>query len=167
MNIKMNIIRKNKIFWVGFVVIMAWAVTVTAQDKPADNMQIVIDKVRADKKLLVAENMQLTETEAKDFWPVYEQYQHELFLIRVRTAKLIKDYNDAYGKMTDDVARELLDEYMRIEKLTLKLRKSYLRKFRKILPETKVTRYYQIENKIQVALMFELAASIPLMKIDN
>ena len=163
----MNIIRKNKIFWVGFVVIMAWAVTVTAQDKPADNMQIVIDKVRADKKLLVAENMQLTETEAKDFWPVYEQYQHELFLIRVRTAKLIKDYNDAYGKMTDDVARELLDEYMRIEKLTLKLRKSYLRKFRKILPETKVTRYYQIENKIQVALMFELAASIPLMKIDN
>ncbi|MDR4499520.1 MAG: hypothetical protein MRK02_16625 [Candidatus Scalindua sp.] len=163
----MNIKRKNNLFLVGFVVIMAWAVTATAQDKPADNMQIVIEKVRADKKLLVAENLQLTETEAKDFWPVYEQYQHELFLIRVRTAKLIKDYSDAYGKMTDDSARELLDEYMNIEKLTLKLHKSYLRKFRKILPEIKVTRYYQIENKIQVAMMFELAANIPLMKIDQ
>lgn len=160
----MNMKRKNRLYWVGFVVIMAWAVTVTAQDKPTDNMQIVIDKVRADKKLLVAESMQLTEAEAKDFWPVYEQYQHELFLIRVRTAKLIKDYSDAYGKMTDETARELLDEYMRIEKLTLKLKKAYLRKFRKVLSEIKVTRYYQIENKIQVALMYELAANIPLMK---
>ena len=52
---------------------------------------------------------------------------------------------------------------MKIEKLTLKLRKAYLRKFRKVLPEIKVTRYYQIENKIQKALMFELAANIPLM----
>jgi len=160
----MNIKWKNNLFWVGFVVIMAWAVTVTAQDKPADNMQIVIEKVRADKNLLVAESMQLTEAEAKHFWPLYEQYQHELFLIRVRTAKLIKDYSDAYEKMTDESARELLDEYMKIEKLTLKLRKSYLRKFRKILPEIKVTRYYQIENKIQAALMYELAAGIPLMK---
>ena len=160
----MNIKWKNNLLWVGFVVIMAWAVTATAEDKPADNMQIVIDKVRADKKLLVAENIQLTETEAKDFWPVYEQYQHELFLIRVRTAKLIKDYGDAYEKMTDDTARELLDENLNIEKLTLKLRKAYLRKFREVLPEIKVARYYQIENKIQVAMMFELAANIPLMK---
>jgi hypothetical protein len=163
----MNTKRKNKLFWVGFLVIMAWTVTVTAQDKPADNMQMVIQNVRADKKLLVAENMQLTEVEAKNFWPVYEQYQHELFLIRVRTAKLIEDYSDAYEKMTDDTARDLLDEYMKIEKLTLKLRKAYLRKFRKVLPEIKVTRYYQIENKIQKALMFELAANIPLMKIDK
>ena len=160
----MNIKWKNNLLWVGFVVIMAWAVTATAEDKPADNMQIVIDKVRADKKLLVAENIQLTETEAKDFWPVYEQYQQELFLIRVRTAKLIKDYGDAYEKMTDDTARELLDENLKIEKLTLKLRKAYLRKFREVLPEIKVARYYQIENKIQVAMMFELAANIPLMK---
>lgn len=49
-------------------------------------MQIVIEKVRADKKLLVAENMQLTESEANAFWPVYKQYQNELFLLRSRAA---------------------------------------------------------------------------------
>ncbi|MFO0795516.1 MAG: hypothetical protein U0586_15800 [Candidatus Brocadiaceae bacterium] len=158
---------KSKLLWVGFVAIMTCAVTASAQDKPADNMQIVVEKVRADKKLLVADNMQLTETEAKAFWPVYTQYQDELFLLRVRTSKLINDFRDAYDKMTDDTARTLVDEYMNIESLTLKLRKSYLPKFRKVLPETKVMRYYQIENKIQAALFYEFAASIPLIKLEK
>lgn len=163
----MNTKCKNKLLWVGFVAIMTCAVTASAQDKPADNMKIVAEKVRADKKLLVADNMQLTETEAKTFWPVYNHYQDELFLLRVRTVKLINDYRDAYDKMTNDTARNLLDEYMKIEALTLKLRKAYLPRFREVLPEVKVVRYYQIENKVQAALVYEVAASIPLIKTDK
>jgi len=143
---------------------MAMVVPAMSQEKPADNMQIVLEKIRADKKLLVAENMQLTEAEAKAFWPVYDQYQDELFLLRMRTAKLIKDYADASEKMSNDTARKLLDELMIIEALGPKLRQTYLPKFRKVLPETKVVRYYQIENKINAALMYELAANIPLLK---
>jgi hypothetical protein len=143
---------------------MVAAAPAFAQDKAADNMQIVLEKVRADKKLLVAENMQLTEAEGKAFWPVYDRYQDELFLIRVRTAKLITDYAAAYDKMTNDDARKLLDEYMTIESLGVMLRQAYLSEFRKVLPEVKVARYYQIENKIQVALLYELARNIPLAK---
>jgi hypothetical protein len=146
------------------VAIMVVAAPALAQEKPADNMQIVLEKMRADKKLLVAENMQLTEAEAKAFWPVYDQYQDELFLLRARTVKLIKDYTDAYEKMNDDTAKKLLDEYMTIETLGPKLRQAYLPKFRKVLPEIKVMRYYQLENKIQAAVMYEIASKIPLMK---
>jgi hypothetical protein len=135
-----------------------------AQDKPADNMKLVLEKIRADKKLFVAENMQLTEGEAKAFWPVYEKYQDELFLLRVRTVKLIKDYADNYEKMTDATANKLLDEYMAIEGIGPKLRQAYLPKFRKVLPPVKLVRYYQIENKIQAAVMYELGRTIPLMK---
>jgi len=154
---------------VGLIIVMLVAIVVVAasalaQDKPADNMQIVLEKIRADKKLLVAESMQLTEVEAKAFWPVYDQYQDELFLLRARTAKLIKDYAEAYDKMTNDTAKKLLDELMSIETLGPKLRQAYLPKLRKVLPETKVVRYYQIENKINAALMYEIAANIPLMK---
>ncbi|MDR4506629.1 MAG: hypothetical protein MRJ65_00085 [Candidatus Brocadiaceae bacterium] len=162
----MNAEMKHILFGIGFAAMMVWAVVATAQDKPADNMQLVIEKVRADKKLLVAENMQLTEKEAEGFWPVYEQYQNELFLVRAHTAKLINDFRDAYKTMTDDSAGQLLDDYITIEKLTLRLRRMYLPKFRKALPEIKVLRYYQIENKIQIALMYEIASQIPLMKID-
>lgn len=163
----MNIVRKNKLLWVGFIAMMTCAVAATAQDKPANNMQILVEKVRADKKLIVADNMQLTEAEAKAFWPVYGRYQDELFLVRSRSARLIGDYRNAYKEMTNDTARKLLDEYMTIEALTLKLRKAYLSKFREVLPETKVMRYYQIENKIEAALMYEIATSIPLTKMDQ
>jgi hypothetical protein len=144
--------------------VVAMVVPGIAQDKPADNMQIVLEKIRADKKLFVAENMQLTETESKAFWPVYDQYQDELFLLRTRTAKLIKDFSDAYEKMANETAKKLMDEYMTIETLGPKLRQAYLPKFRKVLPEVKVVRYYQIENKINAVLIYELAKNIPLVK---
>jgi len=160
----MNMKSKVTVVLVGLVVVLAWAFPAVAQDKPADNMEIVLEKIRADKKLFVAENMELTEAEAKAFWPVYEQYQDELFLLRARVAKLINDYAEAYEKMTNDTAKELLDENMTIEALGLKLRQAYLPKFRKVLPEVKVARYYQIENKINAALVYELARNIPLAK---
>ena len=137
---------------------------VVSQDKPADNMQILRDKIKADKKLLVASDMKLTDSEAKAFWPVYEKYQDELFLLRTRTLKLINDYADAYEKMSNDKAKTLLDELMNIDSLGLKLRQAYVPKFRQVLPEVKVVRYYQIENKINAALNYELATNIPLMK---
>jgi hypothetical protein len=51
-----------------------------------------------------------------------------------------------------------------IESLRVKLNKTYLPKFRKALPETKVARYYQIENKINAALYSEFAEKIPLVE---
>jgi len=159
----MRMWRGRVVVGVGLLLLGLTGQVALAQ-QPADNMQVVLEKLRADKKLLVAENMQLTEAEAKAFWPVYSRYQDELFLLRGRTAKLIKDYAEAYEQMSSDTAKKLLDEYMTIEALGLKLRQAYLPKFRGVLPEVKVVRYYQIENKIHAALAYEVGANIPLMK---
>jgi len=139
-------------------------VPVCAQDKPADTNQLVREKIQADKKLLVAENMQLSEAEAKVFWPVYESYQKDLGKIVERTKKLIEDYAKNYQTMTDETAKKLLNDMIVIENERLKLRKTYLPKFRKVLSEKKVARYYQLENKIHAVVSYELAKIIPLMK---
>jgi polyhydroxyalkanoate synthesis regulator phasin len=153
------------LYLVVFLVISALAaVPALAQDKPADNMQIVREKIRADKKLVVAETMEMTESEAKAFWPVYEAYQRDLAKINDRTIKLIDDYAENYGAMSNEAAKKLMDEYMAIETERLKIRQSYLPRFRQVLPEMKVLRYYQLENKIQAVVNYELAASIPLVR---
>ena len=157
---------KSKVLFVLMGLVMVWPVLLSAQDNPADNMKFVVEKIRADKRLFIAENMQLTETEARAFWPLYDRYQDELFLLRARTMKLITDYEEAYEKMTDGTAKDLLDEAMTLETLGLKLRQTYLPRFREILPDVKVVRYYQIESKINAALMYELAANIPLIKSE-
>ena len=137
-----------------------------AQDQAADNMEIVREKVRADKKLLVAGNMELTESEAAAFWPVYEAYQKEISVLNQRTLKAIETYADVYnqGTVPDDVAKKLLDEALDIDADEVDLRKSYVPKFSKVLPAGKVARYYQIENKLRAAVNYELADAIPLVQ---
>lgn len=155
---------KSKVTLVLMGLVLVWPFLASGQDKPADTMKFVVEMIRADKKLFIAENMQFTETEAKAFWPVYEQYQDELFLLRERLVKLIDDYAASYEKMTNDTAKRLLDELMTIESLGLKLRQAYFPRFRDVLPDVKAVRYFQIENKINAALTYELAAKIPLIK---
>jgi hypothetical protein len=149
---------------VVFCALILFVVPVIAQDKPADTNQLVKEKVQADKKLLIAENMQLTETEAKAFWPVYESYQKDIGKIVERSKKLIEDYAKNYEAMTDATAKKLTDDMISIENDRLKLKKDYLPKFRKVLSDKKVARYYQLENKIFAVVSYELAKVIPLVK---
>jgi hypothetical protein len=137
-----------------------------AQEAAADNMEIVREKVRADKKLLVAANMELSEQEASAFWPVYESYQKDLAVLNQRTLKAIESYAAAYnaGTVPDATAKTLLDEALAIEDAEVALRKSYVPKFSKVLPAAKVARYYQIEQKIRAAIKYELANGIPLVQ---
>lgn len=159
--------RTIMFFGMYLVMIVFTCSFAAAQDKSSANMQILNEKLKADKKLLVAQNMQLTEAEAGKFWPVYEQYQDELFILRMRSLKLIKTYTEKYESMTNEVAKNLLDEYLAIEGLRQKVKEAYLPKFRKVLPQIKVARYYQIENKISAVVNYELATQIPLLKTNQ
>jgi len=149
---------------VVFCALILFIVPVCAQDKAADTNQLVREKIQADKKLFIAENMELTESEAKVFWPVYEGYQKDLGKIVDRAKKLIEDYANNYQTMTDATAKKLLDDMIAIENDRLKLKKNYLPKFRKVLSDKKVARYYQLENKIFAVVSYEMAKVIPLVK---
>jgi hypothetical protein len=146
------------------ITIIGIADVAPAQDQPADNMEIVKEKIKSDKKLMVATNMQLTESEAKTFWPVYEAYQAKLGKLRDREIKLIEKFAASYETMSDDVAKNLLDDSLSIDSDHQKLRQSYLAKFRGVLPDAKVARYYQIESKIDAVLEYEMAKRIPLVR---
>lgn len=137
----------------------------TSADKPASNMGILRDKIKADKKLLVAENMELTEAEAKGFWPVYDAYQNDLNTINKRTGAIIKSYVDAWNSssMNNEKAKKLIADSLAVQTDELKLMKSYVPRLNKVLPATKVARYLQIENKIRAIIRFELADAIPLV----
>ena len=146
------------------LLLLSMALPVLAQDKPADTMQIVREKIQADKKLLVAVNMDLTEKENQAFWPVYESYQKDLGLLNGRMLALIKDFAKNYQTMSDETAKKLVGEYLAIEGDRVTLKQSYLPKLRQALPEKKVARYLQIENKVEAVIDYELAEGIPLVK---
>ena len=135
-----------------------------AQDKPADTMEIFREKARADKKLVVATTLDLTEGEAKAFWPVYNAYQSDMITYYDRVAKLIDTFAQAYGSMTDEAATKLLGDFLTLETDYAALLKSYAPRFRRVLPPVKLARLYQVENKMRALVNYEIAREIPLAK---
>ena len=163
---KSKICLRTGVVIVMVAALVGLAIAAAAQDKAADNMQILREKIKADKKLLVAGNMELTESEAKGFWPVYEGYQKDLAGINQRIGKLIESYAADYraNTLTDEKAKKLIDELVAIEQAEAGLKTSYVPKLSKVLPPKKVARYLQIENKIRALVKYELAGGVPLVQ---
>ena len=157
---------KSKIFSVVVVLAMALVVcapTVLAQVSETDQLQQLRGEIQADRQAVVAANLKLTEAEGAAFWPLYREYRGDMAKVGDRLQKLIQDYAVTYESATAAQAKAMVDEMMSIQRADLKVKESYLPKFRKVLPEVKVARLLQIENKIDILIKLELAGAIPLI----
>ena len=148
------------------VITLGFAGSAWSQDKPANNMESVHEKLKADKKLIITKYMELTEAEAKNFWPVYEDYQKDLQKINERLLNMLQSYAADYRNksLTDEKAKQLLDEWIAIDNDDAKRRASYVPKVMKALPPKKAARYLQIENEYRILLKYDLAATVPLVQ---
>ena len=148
-----------------FTGIFLLAVPAFAEPPSDTNMEILKEKLKADKKLLIASNMDLTDAEAKQFWPMYDDYQKDLEGINKQLVQTIKEYSDAFNKGTisNDTAKKLLNEALTVEEQEVKLKRASAEKLGKVLPATKVARYIQLETKIRSIIKFEMAQQIPLV----
>lgn len=135
-------------------------------DKPASNLEIIHEKLKADKKLIVSQYMELTESEASKFWPVYDEYQKDLQKNNERLLRLLQSYAADYNNksLTDEKAKTLLDEWIAFEQDEAKRRRDYAPKVLQVLPAKKAARYLQIENEYRILLRYELAATVPLVQ---
>ena len=133
-------------------------------DKPAANLDAIHEQLKADKKLIVAKYLELTESEAKKFWPVFEEYQTDLRKSSERLLRLLENYAADYKNksLTDEKAQKLLDEWIAIEQDEGKRRSAFAPKVLQALPPKKAARYLQIENEYRILLRYDLAATVPL-----
>ena len=140
-----------------------------AQGEAQVRQQLASDRatIQADRQAIVAEALPLTEEQAKAFWPLFREYRTEMEKLGDRAVDLMIDYGKSMDTLTDEKATALLDEYLKIQRDEVKIKQSWLPKFRKVLPGKTVTRFYQIEGKLDTLLRFEAAAQIPLVEDLN
>ncbi len=119
--------------------------------------------VQTERKLLVSDALELTAGESNAFWPIFDKYMADMKSAGDLRVKVITDYAASYDNLSDATANQLIDDSLKYQEKVLKVRKSYLGKFRKALPATKVARFYQIENKLDAIINFALARQIPLL----
>ncbi len=130
-----------------------------------EEIELTRATIKVQKKQIVAKNMQLTSVEKDKFWAVYRDYQNKMDSVNDRRTKLITDYADNLknGSLTDEIALGMLNEFLSYERMRLITKQSFVDKFKGVLPSRKVARFFQIENKMEAIINFDLARQIPLV----
>ena len=140
-----------------------WSTTAGAQDERA-TIEAMRAQIQANRQALIAENLPLSPAESEAFWPVYREYRNAMSGLGDRRVALLTEFRDNFDQFSEERARQILDEALRLEDDLLRLRKKYLPRFRKVLTEKQTLRYLQIENKLDTIIEYDLANVVPLTR---
>jgi len=127
-------------------------------------VELARSDLRTEKALIIAENIQFTNDEAVEFWPIHREYTLEQNKLLDKRLDLIKKFAQQYGTMTDSQATKLARQTFDLEEDRTDLKKKYFKKFSKVIPALKAARFFQIENQINMALDLQIAGTLPLIK---
>ncbi len=133
--------------------------TVSDQD-----IQLMRQDIRSQKKQIIAANLQLTDAEATKFWPVYDAYTVETTKLGDARYALIKEYAQSYATMTDAQAKSLIKRWAATDQELVNLRMQWMPKFEAVLPGKKAALFFQIDRRVALLIDLQLASSIPMVQ---
>lgn len=122
--------------------------------------------MRTDRKVLIRRAMRLTAEEEQKFWTPYRKYSEDMEEVRDLRIKVITDFAANIDNMTDDLARQILKDWLEYSDRTVKVRRKHLNGFRKAVGYQKVVRFYQLENKVDTIINFAIAMQVPLLEVN-
>jgi hypothetical protein len=134
-----------------------------AADNLVDTIELLRTTYKVDRQAVVAENLQLTESESPGFWPLYRSYRADMEKLGDSLLKLVLEYADVYPNVPEERARQLLKEYLAAEEKFVNKRAWYFKRAARSLPAAKALRWVQLENRMDLVLRLQLAGSVPLV----
>jgi hypothetical protein len=150
-----------------FAVVGLWLAGVALASAQGQNPRDAIESLRsdlkADRKVVIAEGMNLTPEESEAFWPLYRNYRAEVEKRTDKIVELVLEYADLYPNVPEARAAEMLKAYSKAEADLLSIKKKYFKQMGKVLPATKVFRFAQLDNRYDLGTRVALAGSVPLM----
>ena len=127
-------------------------------------IQLLRQDIRAQRRQIVAANLPLTTEEAATFWPVYDQYIAETIKVNDARYALIKDYATNYDTMTDAKAADFIRRWVDVDRSMIDLRAKYIPIVEKVLPLKKAAMFVQIDRRTQLMIDLQLASQIPMIR---
>jgi len=137
---------------------------VTSQQVNDDNIQLMRQDLRAERKKIVAANMPLNETEATKFWPLYDRYIGETIKVNDTRYALIKEYAQNYSNITDAQADSYIKRWVALDGDNTQLRLKYIPEFEKVISRKKTALFFQIDRRLSMMIELQLASQVPVVK---
>lgn len=149
----------------GILAAAVFASAGLAQTTPTrDDIELTRVAIQAKRQELVTNAIYLTDAEGQKFWPLYRDWRAKMAGLGDRKVNIVQRVSEGFDDLSGEEAKQMVDEWLRLETEELKLKKNYLKRFRKILPEKKVARFFQLENKMDAILYYDLVERVPLVE---
>ena len=155
---------KKCVLLIAIFAILAFCPLGRAQDQEPtidSTIALVRANMQADRTALVTTGMNFNDKDGATFWPIYQQYERERSRLDDRRAAVIKQYTQKYPNLTDAEAKAMADQMLDCESLLATLKKKYYKKFNKVLPALTVTKFFQLDRRIDLMMDMQVEASLP------
>ena len=128
------------------------------------DVELLRKDIRSEKKQIIAANLQLTDTEAPKFWPIYDQYTAELVKINDAKMAAIKEYAANYDTLTDEHALALTGNLLTVDQQVAQLRLKYMPIVSGVISGKKTALFFQLDRRLVMLIDLQLASAIPLVQ---
>jgi hypothetical protein len=140
------------------------APTASNQLSPDKDLQLFRKDLRSLKKQIIAANMDLTDSEAQQFWPIYDRYTAELVTIMDKKYALLNEYAQNYTTMTSEQADTYIKGRAAVEESLMQLRLKYFPILRKALSGKSTALFFQMDWRLGLIMDLQLASQTPLIE---
>lgn len=136
-----------------------------AQSNDTPSFESAISMVRAgieaNKTAMVGQLMELDDKDAAVFWPIYRKYEYERSKLDDARVDVIKEYTNKYPDLTDDESKAMAERMIQCDSRIAALKKKYFNKFNKVLPAVTVTKFFQLERRIDLMIDMKVESTLP------
>jgi hypothetical protein len=137
---------------------------VSAQDSTDEDIKLFRKDLRSVRKQIIAANINLSDKEAEQFWPLFDQYTQELVAKQDRKYALLKEYAANYTTLTDEEAEKYVRGRADVDETILQVRLKYFPAFRKVLSGKSTALFFQLDWRLGLIMDLQLASQTPLIE---
>jgi len=127
-----------------------------------DLLELVRTDIKAERKVILAENMELTDEQSEVFWKIFRDYEYDMSKIGDKVVANITEYADNYENLTDEKADEILKNSFNNQEEEFATLKKYTKKIAKELGGKVAARFYQLETMLGLVIDIQVMGAIPL-----
>jgi hypothetical protein len=133
----------------------------TQQPGIGTTIEIVRANMRAERATIISTAMNFSDKDTEAFWPIYRKYEYDRSTLDDGRVAVIKEYTEKFSTLNDADAKAMAQRMFDCDSHLAALKKRYFKKLNAVLPAVTVTKFFQLDHRIDLLIDMKVEAALP------
>lgn len=135
----------------------------SSQASYPEETEIIQNLWGMEKRAIIEEYMDFSESEVQLFWPVYDEYADKRKKLAADRIAILQDYVSNYDNLTNEKAEELTEKIFKNNSQLDKLQMKYYKAMKKAVSPIRASQFMQLEGYLQTIIRYEIQDALPFI----